>query len=64
MNEMPPTEPHETMISDPEESAYAEDGTDLTLIRAMLRKTPTERLETAQAHATAVLKVWRELGYR
>ena len=30
------------------EGAFAPDGVDLTLIRWMLRRTPTERLEAAQ----------------
>ncbi len=30
------------------EDAFAPDGVDLTLIRWMLRRTPTERLEAAQ----------------
>lgn len=49
---------------DPEEPAYADDGTDLTLIRSMLLKTPTERLQALQEQATTVLRIWRELGYR
>lgn len=64
MNEIPPPDPPEIVLADPDDPPYAEDGTDLTLIRSMLRKTPTERLATAQAHANAVLKIWRELGYR
>ncbi len=38
-------------ITEPEpdlEGAFAEDGVDLTLIRWMLRRTPTERLQAAQ----------------
>ena len=30
------------------EGAFADDGVDLTLIRWMLRRTPTERLQAAQ----------------
>lgn len=39
------------------ESAYNEDGVDLTLIRSMLSLTPAERLMCAQGFAQAVEKV-------
>ena len=38
------------------ESAYSEDGVDLTLIRWMLSLTPAERLETAQQYVDFVVK--------
>jgi hypothetical protein len=37
-----------------EDSAYNEDGVDLTLIRSMLSLTPAERLMWAQGFAQAV----------
>lgn len=56
--------PIEITHEDPERPTYAEDGTDLSLIRWMLAKTPLERLELLQSHANATLTAWRELGKR
>ena len=36
--------------------AFAEDGTDLTLIRWMLSLTPGERLQVAQQYANAIAR--------
>jgi hypothetical protein len=41
----------------PAESAYNEDGVDLSLIRWMLSQTPLQRLMFAQGFAQAVQKV-------
>lgn len=53
---VPPVPPEEP---EPELPAFAEDGTDLTVIRWMLDKTPEERLRWLQAHMQAVMKVRR-----
>ena len=38
-----------TLTAEPDlEGAFSEDGVDLTLIRWMLRRSPTERLQAAQ----------------
>jgi hypothetical protein len=44
------------------EGAFSDDGVDLTLIRWMLRRTPTERLQAAQdlIDATWALRADRE----
>ena len=39
------------------DSAYSEDGVDLTLIRWMLSLTPTERLEVLQEHLWSVMRL-------
>jgi len=39
------------------ETAYSEDGVDLTLIRWMLSLTPTERLEALQEHLWGVMRL-------
>jgi hypothetical protein len=39
------------------DSAYSEDGVDLTLIRWMLSLTPAQRLEALQQYADSVLNV-------
>ena len=40
-----------------EESAYSEDGVDLTLIRWMLSMTPAERLDTLQQNVNSLLSI-------
>ncbi len=39
------------------ESAYSDDGVDLTLIRWMLSLTPAERLETLQQYVNSVVTI-------
>lgn len=39
------------------ETAYSEDGVDLTVIRWMLSMTPAERLETLQNHISSVMRI-------
>ncbi|MEK6777219.1 MAG: hypothetical protein AABY87_10100 [bacterium] len=39
------------------ETAYSEDGVDLTVIRWMLSMTPEERLETLQNHIRSVMRI-------
>lgn len=42
-------DPRPSNTAEPDlEGAFSEDGVDLTLIRWMLRRTPTERLQAAQ----------------
>jgi hypothetical protein len=45
------------------ESAYSEDGVDLTLIRWMLSLTPTERLKVLQDNISAIQRL-RNAGIR
>ncbi len=42
---------------DPSESAYSEDGVDLTLIRWMLSLTPTERLKVLEDNISAIQRL-------
>jgi len=54
-----PIDPTATVAPDlaaPEPPPFADDGTDLTVIRWMLDKTPEERLRWLQAHMQAVMK--------
>jgi hypothetical protein len=51
------------MAPEGEFTDYAEDGTDLTLIRWMLSLTPAERLKALQDHVNATLRI-RELNAR
>ncbi len=39
------------------ETAYSEDGVDLTVIRWMLSMTPAERLETLQNHIKSIMRI-------
>jgi hypothetical protein len=48
------------LVQPSESSAFAPDGTDLTLIRWMLSLTPTERLDVLQAHVDAIEAVRAE----
>lgn len=45
---------------DPAAPAFAEDGTDLTVIRWMLSKSPEQRLAWLQSHVEAVLAIRRD----
>jgi hypothetical protein len=42
------------------QSAYSEDGVDLTLIRWMLSLSPAERLQILQENVRAILRLRRE----
>lgn len=56
--------PVEVVHNDPERPAYAEDGTDLSLIRSSLRMTPTERLRMLDDWVATIAR-WRdELGHQ
>lgn len=53
----------EVTYDDPERPAYAEDGTDLSLIRSSLRMTPTERLRMLDDWVGTVARWQSELGH-
>ena len=50
-------------VPPPDEPMFAEDGTDLSLIRWMLSLTPEQRLRALQAHMQSAMRMRHELDH-